>query len=294
MNIISQKFKKLSTNLIFSLKNKEIKSILGRQRLKFNRQQIIEYVQIIFEHTIKQITFKKLHQQSLNKVKYSCFMSNISLFAKLFQYLFTNINKKIGILPSKLLNIVDTTLIEEKKVNFITQDDWDSGRVTTRTNKKNKQKIYTCGSKGLLFVNRFSKIYHARLLDINFSDQNILKDFSHYLSQLKGILLADRGFNNKCVRERLNNIGNKNLLFNIFNHNQTTCRLISPPHYKEKVNLTEKERKLYKRRWKIETVFQQLKQNYSNYKLNLKGKYTKILKTAKFYTALIIYNLSPQ
>lgn len=294
MKIIPYKFKKISTNLIYSLTNKEIKSILGRERLKFNRQQIIEYIQIIFEHTVKQSTFKKLHQQSLSKINYSCFMNNISLFAKLFHYLFNNINKILGIFPSKLLNIVDTTLIEEKKNTFITQNDWISGRVTTRINKINQQKIFTCGSKGLLFINRFKKIYYAKILDIKFSDQNILKDFSCYLSQLKGILLADRGFNNKAVRERISNIGNKNLIVNIFNTNQTKCRLISPPHYKEKIKLIKKEQKLYKRRWKIETVFQKLKQNYSNNKLNLKGKYTKLLKKAKFYTALIIYNLSTQ
>lgn len=230
-----------------------------------------------------------IYEKSDFKVNYSTFMNNISLFLRLFKFLFVEINKKLSILPSKFLNIVDTTLIPEKQVNFITQHDWNSGRVTTRT--KDKIKTYVCGSKGLIFINRQKKIYHAELLNINFSDQNILKDFTKYISQLKGFLLADRGFSNKAVRERINILGNKNLLQNIFNSNQTTCRLITPYHYKEKIKLTTKERKLYKRRWNIETLFQRLKHNYSESKLNLTGKYNKNLKTAKFYSSLIIYNL---
>ena len=107
-------------------------------------------------------------------------MKNILLFAKLFKFLFHEINKFLSINPSKLLNMVDTTLIEEKKFNFIHQKDWDSGRVTTRTNKKSKDKMYTCGSKGLIFINRFGQIYSANLLNINHSDQNILKDFYNF------------------------------------------------------------------------------------------------------------------
>lgn len=294
MEIIAQKFKKESTKIIIGLKSQEIKSILGRSRLKFTTKKMISYVQMIFEHSLKQKSFKTIHRESGLRIKYSCFMSNILLFSKLFKFLFNKINENLSIKPSSLFNIVDTTLIEEKKVNFINQKDWDSGRVTTRVNKKNKIKTYTCGSKGLIFLNRFGQIYSARLLNINYSDQNILKDFTYYLSQLKGFLLADRGFSNKAVRERLNSIGDKNNLINIFKikTNQTRCRLISPYQYKQKEKLTNKEIKLYKRRWAIETVFQNLKHNYSNNKLNLTGKYHKLIKQAKFYATLIQFNFS--
>jgi hypothetical protein len=287
MKIITQKFNEISKNIIFSLKTKEIKAIIGRSRLKFSYYEIIDYVQIIFAHSQTQKSFKKIYKTSKYKITYEGFMKNIQLFSKLFMSLFYKINEKLSIKPSKLLNIVDTTLIEEKKVNFITQKDWNSGRVTTRINKKNKIKTYTCGSKGLIFLNRFGQIYSANLLNINHSDQNILKNFSFYIKELKGILLADRGFSNKAVRERL-----ESFKTSIFIANQRRCRLISPYQYKQKETLTKKERKLYKRRWKIETVFQNIKHNYSENKLNLSGKYCKTIKGAKFYSTLIQFNFS--
>ena len=287
MKIITQKFNEISKTIINSLKNKEIKSIIGRVRLKFTYKEINDYVQIIFAHSQTQKSFKSIYKKSKFKIKYSCFMSNIQLFSKLFRFLFYKLNEKLSIKPSKLLNMVDTTLIEEKKLNFINQNDWDSGRVTTRINKKNKIKTYTCGSKGLVFLNRFGQIYSANLLNINYSDQNILKDFSFYIKELNGILLADRGFSNKAVRERLNHIKTS-----VFETNKPLCRLISPYNVKQNIKLTDKEIKLYKRRWKIETVFQNIKHNYSENKLNLSGKYKKQLKGAKFYSTLIQYNFS--
>ena len=287
MKIITQKFNEISKTIINSLKNKEIKSIIGRVRLKFTYKEINDYVQIIFAHSQTQKSFKSIYKKSKFKIKYSCFKSNIQLFSKLFRFLFYKLNEKLSIKPSKLLNMVDTTLIEEKKLNFINQHDWDSGRVTTRINKKNKIKTYTCGSKGLVFLNRFGQIYSANLLNINYSDQNILKDFSFYIKELNGILLADRGFSNKAVRERLNHIKTS-----VFETNKPLCRLISPYNVKQNIKLTDKERKLYKRRWKIETVFQNIKHNYSENKLNLTGKYNNLTKGAKFYSTLINFNLS--
>lgn len=287
MKIITQKFNEISKTIINSLKNKEIKSIIGRVRLKFTYKEINDYVQIIFAHSQTQKSFKSIYKKSKFKIKYSCFMSNIQLFSKLFRFLFYKLNEKLSIKPSKLLNMVDTTLIEEKKLNFINQHDWDSGRVTTRINKKNKIKTYTCGSKGLVFLNRFGQIYSANLLNINYSDQNILKDFSFYIKELNGILLADRGFSNKAVRERLNHIKTS-----VFETNKPLCRLISPYNVKQNIKLTDKEIKLYKRRWRIETVFQNIKHNYSENKLNLTGKYNNLTKGAKFYSTLINFNLS--
>jgi hypothetical protein len=285
--IITEKFKNLSKKMIFSLKNKEIISIIGRQRLKFTYEEIVFYVQIIFEHTLTHRTFKNIYKKSKLKLTYQALMKNIQLFSKLFKFLFHEINKLLNIKPSKLLNMVDTTLIEEKKSHFIHQKDWDSGRVTTRINKIHQNKIYTCGSKGLVFLNRQGQIYSAHLMNINHSDQNILKNHSFYLKELKGILLADRGFNNKAVRERLNSF-----ITSAFRTNKPVCRLISPFHVKEKLKLTEKERKLYKRRWKIETLFQTIKHHYSETKLNLTGNYSKIIKEAKFYSTFIQYNLT--
>jgi hypothetical protein len=291
--IITEKFKKLSKKMIFSLKQHEIKSIIGRERLKFTYDEVVSYVQIIFEHSCYQLSFKYFYKKYDIKIKYSVFMKNIQLFSHLFKFLFHKMNETLGIKPSQLLNMVDTTLIEEKNADFIQAKDWNLHRVTTRNKKDikkenlNSKKTRICGSKGLVFLNRQGQIYSAHLMNINHSDQNILKNHSFYLKELKGILLADRGFNNKAVRERLNSF-----ITSVFRTNEPVCRLISPYHYKEKTTLTDKEKKLYKRRWKIETVFQNIKNSYSHHKLNLKGKYTNHIKEAKFYSAFISFNLS--
>jgi hypothetical protein len=62
MNIITQKFKKLSKEIIFSMKKKEIKSILQRDRLKFSNNDIMNYVCFIFEHSVVQKTIKSMYK----------------------------------------------------------------------------------------------------------------------------------------------------------------------------------------------------------------------------------------
>ena len=282
MKIITQK---LIQQALFDIKNKEIKQIIGRQRLKFNRHEISLYLFYIFKHSNEQKSFKSIYKRLNLDVTYQGFMSNIALFSSLFKRLFYIFNKINNIKASSLLNIIDSTIIPEKQSRFINQKDWNNHRVTTRVLKK--EKVRTCGSKGFVMMNRKKQIYHAELLNINESDQNYLKDPHRLTGKLKGILLADRGFSNKLVRDRLNH--NKT---DIFNYDKPICRLISPYHVKQKVKLTAMESKLYKRRWSIETIFKILKDNYSENKLNLTGKYTNKLKQAKFYSTIIIHNLS--
>ncbi len=282
MQIITQK---LIQQTLFHIKTKEIKQIIGRQRLKFNRYEISLYLFCIFKHSLKQKSFKSIYKKLKLKLSYQAFMQNIALFSCLFKRLFYIFNKINHIKASSLLNIIDSTIIPEKQVKFINQKDWDCNKVTTRI--INKDKVRVCGSKGFIIMNRKQQIYHAELLNINESDQNYLKDPHKLTDKLKGILLADRGFSNKLVRERLSHDKN-----NIFNYDKTICRLVSPYHVKQKLKLTKKESKIYKRRWKIETLFKALKDNYSENKLNLTGKYTNKLKQAKFYSTIIIHNLS--
>ena len=284
--IITQKFNKISKKIIFSLKKKEIKCLLSRERLKLSYAELLNYVQTLFIHNHTQRTLKYLYKKKKTTISYQGFMKNIHLVSRLFKFIFHQVSKILAIKASKLFNIVDTTLIPEKQSVHINQKDWDSGRVTTRIDKNN-QKIHICGSKGLVFINRFGQIYSASVLPIHFSDQNILKDPALYHNELQGILLADRGFSNKTVRERLNSVTNS-----IFSINKPVCRLISPYHHKQKTTLTTKEKRIYKKRWRIETLFQKLKHNYSDNKLNLTGNYHKELKLAKFYSTLIGFNLS--
>ena len=282
MQIITQK---LIQQALFHIKTKEIKQIIGRQRLKFNSHEISLYLFYIFKHSNEQKSFKSIYKKLKLSMSYQGFMSNIALFSSLFKRLFYIFNKINNIKASSLLNIIDSTIIPEKQSKFINQNDWNFNKVTTRI--LNKEKVRTCGSKGFVMMNRKKQIYHAELLNINESDQNYLKDPHRLTGKLKGILLADRGFSNKLVRDRLNR--NQN---NIFNYNKLICRLISPYHVKQKIKLTKEESKLYKRRWTIETLFKLLKDNYSENKLNLTGKYTNKLKQAKFYSTIIVHNLS--
>lgn len=297
MNIITHKAVLLSIK-----KNNfsKIKAIIGRERLRFTYTDISFYCYQIILHTIKNKRYYALYNELKNsksnfllKVKYSTYMNNIALFSPLIKFIFDDVNNSNNIKASSLLNKIDSTLIPEKQEKYITNKDWSSGRVTTRTtkakNSTNKVKYHICGSKGLFLTNRINQIYHVERLKINDSDQNVLKDPYRLMGKLKGILLADRGFSNKLVRLRLS--ANKNDIFNM-NYNKPICRLISPYHYKEKLTLTKKEKKLYKYRWSIETLFMNIKDSYSSNKLNLTGKYTKKLKEAKLFASCILYNLS--
>ena len=98
-------------------------------------------------------------------------------------------------------------------------------------------KIHACGYKAYILLNRQCQIIKAELLPINTSDQNYLKNHAVHQRELKGFLLADRGFNNKAVRNRLSS--NKN---NLWNYDKAYCKLISPYTKKSKSRLTEKKK----------------------------------------------------
>ena len=120
-HMIAQTFQKLSEKIVKNLQNKEIKSLIGRSRLKFTKKQILSYVFVIFEHSLQHRTFKKLHKEHQFSIEYSVFMKNISLFSNLFKYLFSQINEISSIKASSLYNCVDTTLIEEKSRSLSTK-----------------------------------------------------------------------------------------------------------------------------------------------------------------------------
>lgn len=273
MKIISQKF---LTQQVKSIGKRQIKFLICRQRLKFTYSQISTYLWCFFKHQSHQINFKSLYKKLKLNITYQAFMHNILVLSPLIKFIFYKINKLFNIKISSLFNIIDSSLIFVKKPDSITQKDYDLHNVTTRV--KEKIKIHICGVKLLLFINRFSKIYYAEILNINYSDHNILKSSALYQSKLKGFLLADKGFSNKESRRRILESSN--------------CKMISPFHYKSKIQLTEKERKFYKKRWKIETVFQQLKNPYNEFKLNLQGAKNKKILEAKLFISLINYNLS--
>jgi hypothetical protein len=204
-------------------------------------------------------------------------MKNIQLLSPLMTLLFDFQKKELNIYPHDDFNIVDTTLIPTKQSIYITQKDWDKGIVTRR--EKDKNKINICGKKALVMINSHKYIYFAKLFNINYHDQNIFKDLMiyHVKKCFNGTMLMDRGFSNKKVRQRFNNIG---------------INIVSPYHYKTNTFFTPEEKILYKKRWLIETVFQSLKNNYSQIALNLTKFKHKNFINAKFLATVILFNLS--
>ena len=272
MNIITQSF--IQKQLI-SIGFRQIKFLISRQRIKFSIPQISIYLHAVFVHQKQHESFKSIYKNSNLKISYQAFMKNISTLCPLIKFLFYRLNKQHKIKPSSLYNIVDTSLISTKFPESIKQRDFDNHNVTARV--KLGRKIYICGVKLLVFINRFRQIYYAEILNINYSDQNILKSSALYRNQLQGFLLADKGFNGKEAEKRVNFSGK--------------CKIISPKNRNCKIQLNDKERKFYKRRWSIETVFQQLKNNYGKFKLDLKGAKNKKLLEGKLFSALTEFNL---
>ncbi len=131
-----------------------------------------------------------------------------------------------------------------------------------------------------IFINKQWFITHYEYLNINESDVNILKSSAQYRPFLKGLVLADRGFASKLVRQRLDNDKN-----NIFNYERTYCRFISPHRKSEKKQLNLKERRIYRKRWTIETLFQKLKDKFEDCNLDLTGKYCR--KEAKIFVSCL-------
>lgn len=267
------------------LKISQIKTIIDRKRMRFSWNEIEFYLQSLVEQSQRIIHFKEIWKNSCKalsyKLSYENFMENIALFSPLFEYLFSLINQVLGVTPSTELNIVDSTLIETKKSESIRKKDYEQNRVTYR----NKKVI--CGEKGLAFINKKGEITYAELVNINFSDFNFLKRPKFYMAKglMQGILLGDRGFNCKMVRDRILEANRQCV-------GVPNTQWISPPHKKSKEILSPEEWKIYNKRWSIETLFQKLKEEFGPYKLSLKGKFRPQIKQARFFICLIQYNLS--
>lgn len=269
----------------------EFKTAIGRERLRFSKTQAVDYLWALAQQHLNQTTMKALwlaqYQEKL-RISYEGFMKNVQVWAKLWPRLFRDITKSLGITSSPMLNIIDSTLLPVKTERAITQKDWSTpGRVVSRTQKNSNgtlEKRAICGWSGLTIINRQGQISHAQIDAITTSDANVLKQPFLWLRQniIRGLILADKGFSNKTVRERLD----------AWKSQGYPCRLVSPYHAKSKEQLTDKEWRLYRLRWFIETVFQKLKDPLGPYKLMLRGAKTVARQHAQFFISLTAYNLA--
>lgn len=267
---------------VFSLNIAQIKKSLGRDRLKFSKEEIVDYLMALSYQQQQYCYFKAIWNKN-EKISYQGFMKNLKVIAPLWGVL-EKLHKEQSSISFDDLTIIDTSLLPCKEEKSISPKDWEKKRVTIRTNTTSK--IYICGEKWLAVINSQKQIVFNQLLNINYSDQNILKNPYMLVSQglRQGVLLADRGFSNKNVRKG----------FAFLNHEKINCsvRLVSPFHYKEKTTLTPEERLLYKKRWQIEEMFRQIKCPLGAFKLILKGSRNKKMLKAKVAIATLAWNMA--
>lgn len=269
MNMLTQEYFLMQVK---NFKISELKVLVGRQRLKFNINEISYYLYQIYLASINHCHFIDLYDKDDQyEYRYNNYMKNLVLFSKLYVKIFIKHKEENNIKLDKV-NALDSTILETKEAKSITKKDFASNSVTVR--KKNKLSPYTCGKKLFVFINSKKQIYHAEMTNINFSDFNYLKDIERIRKHVDNTLLVDRGFSSELVRSRINRY----------------CSLISPYKKKQKKTLTLEEKSLYKQRWNIEKVFSTLKNKLGKFKLNLYGKYSLNLKKAKVYATLINYN----
>lgn len=209
--MLSKEFSIVKSNLTYAingLTSNKIKSLIGRERLKHTKKQILNYLYIHVYAIFYKVNYKFIYDKITKKdktlsetlnsgnfdikinitVKYSTFMHNLNLYAILFKYVFVfNRNYILSLLFSKNnYLIIDSTLINTKK--NIVGSDYKKKNVTIR----NKKSI--CGFKLFSATNKHNKILFVNIENINYSDYNFLRakqlNFDDY-----EYLLVDRGFN---------------------------------------------------------------------------------------------------
>ena len=259
--------------ILKTLTLKAIRSQMGRIRLKFTLEDLAFYLHQLHLHQACKVTFKSLWLKSGRELSYQSFCQNIDACSKLAPLMLIQYNKLAHIKASSLFNVVDTSLIPTKQEQHISKSDFEHNKVTIRSVSDRKK--FICGLKFLVLINRQGLIIKANVLSINTPDIDVTKNPYQY-GLPPGILLADKGFNSHMVQQRLKNCG---------------IRLLSPYKTNQKQQLSEKERKLYKKRWSIETLFQTLKHDYGPHKLPTSSKYTLNKQKAVLILCALSYNL---
>lgn len=270
---------------VFSLALPELRRLLGVWVLRMDRHEICQALACLVEHQATQMNLRHLWTRLQPGIGYAGFMKRLGRVARLVPWLFAQHQRLADIGKAGLLHSIDSTLLPIKTEASITPKDWKAGRVTLR--KKDGKRVAICGEKGLVVINQDDCIVHAQLMpSINHSDMNVLKQpmILALLGLRHGLLLADRGFSCRAVWVRFDGLRQTVSGF--------TLRLISPPHPKSKTPMPAEDRKIYRKRWRIEEVFRQAKSPHQPYHLTLTGLRQRVFLVAKFTLACLFWNWS--
>lgn len=261
--------------IVQSLPLSTLKMQMGRLRLKFLISDIALLLNLLNMAQTQKLCLKTVWQGRNSELgTYQNFCKNLETVAKLMPLVMSKFNAIHGIQPSKLMNIIDTSLIPVKAAQSIRSKDYAKNDVTLR--KVDGVPHHVCGVKLFAVLNRQGFICKTLVLPINTADIDATKN-PYYYGLTPGILLADKGFNSALARQRLKSCG---------------IKLLSPFKVNQKQQLTDKEKRFYKRRWRIETVFQKLKAQYGHFKLGTSSRYTKIKQKAALLLAVLNFNAS--
>lgn len=152
-NIISQLFFKKH---LFLMTDKQIKAVMGIERLKFSREKIASYLYLIDYQNLHKLHLLKMYNELNIKDNLNCcysnFCRNMTNISKLIPFVLQKFNDQHKIDKTEEYVIADTTLIINKKSENILKSDWFNRDVTARPkNKYKSHKVYYCGYKTTAF-----------------------------------------------------------------------------------------------------------------------------------------------
>jgi len=277
-----------------SISRSVLKQVLGRERFKWGMGDYVYFMeqsQQMFQHqkTCKALWEAHVLEKAKDKaLTYKGFWKALKHVEPLWQYLFCLEAKRGRQVKPGSLVMLDTTLLPTKQEPSIRKKDYEAGHVTSRTTKKNQKgkkpkKYAICGKKGMVMLLENGKIGYAELAPINTYDGTWISNPFQFvqMGMTNQVFLADRGFASLEKRKRWRQA---NDVFQVNN------RLIMPYMKKSKTQLTSEEYALYKNRWKIETLFQQMKHEKGDYRLCLRWMKSDSKQQATSFWACWLWN----
>ena len=271
-----------------ALNNRQIRSMIGRQRLRWTRQQIVEvllaFIRVQENHGTGLAEWERSHKTIC--IGYTGLMKAFCALTPLLGHLASAWKQKSHVGLDRR-TIVDSTLLATKEPSSIRSADWSAGNVTVRPGKPGADGQAgverTCGKKAFCIMNSQRLIVMASLAGINQSDANYLKWPDRlYRQGLHGELLIDRGFDNQAVRHSIDTL----------NRTHSVCvKVIAPPR-KTGATWSMSARRAYRPRWAIETFFQSVKATRGRYRLDLRGARHRAIHRARLATVVWAWNLN--